>query len=151
MATREVLFTDELSKGGYFASISCSLEIESAGGRADLVSDFVCRSPEGEDRFSIKHQSTISNPIDLAIIVGALTTKYAVCVAGSFLGNTAKEIYHAYGDTKEEIKEKIKEKKPTLIERVNIFGRKIKGKTKNIKAHALGAFAGCSAVAFVLP
>jgi hypothetical protein len=145
----ETLLREEYSRAEHSAFISCSLEIGPDGSWVELVSEFLCRSPEGEDRFFIKHKSTISNPIELAVIVGALTTKYAICVAGSFTANATKEIYLAYGETKEDIQ--AQGKQPSLVERARTFGGKIKGRTKNFKAAALGAFAGCSAATFILP
>lgn len=133
------LFQYETREGEFLCQVRCNLRIQPEHGRVHLVSEFLCRSPEGSERFSIAHNSTISNPIDLTIIIAALTSKYAVCVAIGFTGNTTKELYLAYADSKKNIEEG-----DSLRERTVKFRNAIRGRKENIKAGAVSSIIGCA-------
>src|SRR5690606_38327287 len=94
-------------------------------------------SSEGRDEFSIRHKSVVSNRIAMTVSIGAIATKFATCLALGFSAEAAKEIYHAYRETTDDLQ--ARENKCSLQERVQIFGNKIKGKGRNLKSAALGA------------
>jgi len=143
MATGEVLFQEELAKGPYFASIVCSIEVDPDAGRVELISQFVCNSPEGTDKFLIRHKGMVANPIELAVIATWLTSKYAICVAGKFIADTTKEMYLSYGESKQR-------EGASLGERTRAFGDALKARKRNIAAGSLSGFAGCAAAVFIV-
>ena len=140
------LFQYETGGEGFSCHVKCDLWMVPEKGEVTLKSVFSCRAPGEKDDFSIRHNSVISNPIDLAIIIAALKSKYAICVASGFIGSTTKELYLAYADSKKKIKEE-----DSLRERTVKFCDAIRGRKDNIKAGAVSSITGCAGAQVLVP
>lgn len=139
MSTR--LMKEEFHIGQFAGTILCELEVNPDAGSVELISEFRAKSPEGEDNFSIRHRSVVSNPIDLTVITSPLSTKFAMCIARGFAALATAEIYQAYQETKSDLQ--TREGRPPLAERVRTFGNKISGRSESFKAVAIGAITTC--------
>jgi hypothetical protein len=149
MPSTEILFGDDTSKGHDFAGVRCSLIVSEDEGIVELLHEFnYSESGAPNEKFEIRHKSTISNPIELLVTITALKGKYAYCLAIGTLASVAKEVVIAYDDSKSKI---LPGESPTIKQRCMLFAESVRGRTANLKGGIASTLVTCTAGAVVYP